>query len=210
MSLQPTNPSIGVNLSRLRDAFDAEQFNALESIFRTFFRNVENNQQTTAQVVNANADAAVYTAGSGIDITNNVISLDFSIEPFPVGAIYTSVTGVNPATELGYGTWSAFGSGRCLVGYDSGQTEFDSVEETGGAKTHTLSIDEMPSHNHRASGSGNFPTWDTDTQIADTGSGVYAAVENPGHPTTTASTGGGAAHNNLQPYIVVHFWKRTA
>jgi hypothetical protein len=195
MSLQPTNPSIGVNLSRLRDAFDAEQFNALESIFRTFFRNVENNQQTTAKVVNSNADAAVYTAGSGIDITSNVISS----RAFPVGAIYTSITGVNPATELGYGTWSAFGAGRVLVGYDSGQTEFDTVEEAGGAKTHTLTVDEMPAHSHGVAYNLS----------AGTGS-ARNSVFSSGTVSNTQSTGGGQAHNNLQPYIVVHFWKRTA
>lgn len=53
----------------------------------------------------------------------------------PVGAIYASVDATNPATTLGYGTWSAFGAGRTLVGVDAGQTEFDTVEETGGAKT---------------------------------------------------------------------------
>jgi microcystin-dependent protein len=69
-------------------------------------------------------------------------------EAFPVGAVFLSVVSTNPATLLGYGTWSAFGAGRMLVGLDSGQTEFDTVEETGGAKTVTLTEAQIPSHTH--------------------------------------------------------------
>ncbi len=57
-------------------------------------------------------------------------------EAFPVGSVFLAVVATDPATMLGYGTWSAFGAGRMLVGLDSGQTEFDTAEETGGAKTH--------------------------------------------------------------------------
>ena len=57
---------------------------------------------------------------------------------FPIGAIYINVTGTNPAAELGYGTWSAFGAGRVLVGVDTGDTDFDTVMETGGSKTATF------------------------------------------------------------------------
>ncbi len=58
---------------------------------------------------------------------------------FPVGAIYTNVTGVNPATELGYGTWTAFGAGRMLAGYSAGDPDFGTILATGGAKTATPS-----------------------------------------------------------------------
>jgi hypothetical protein len=54
---------------------------------------------------------------------------------YPVGSLYFSTNSTNPATSLGFGTWSAFGAGRVPVGFDSGQTEFDTDEETGGAKT---------------------------------------------------------------------------
>ncbi len=58
-------------------------------------------------------------------------------EAFPVGAVFIAVVSTNPATLLGYGTWAAFGAGRVLVGLDSGDTDFDAAEETGGAKTVT-------------------------------------------------------------------------
>jgi hypothetical protein len=122
---------------------------------------------------------------------------------FPVGAIYTSVSAINPGTSLGFGTWTAFGAGRCLVGLDAGQTEFDVVEETGGAKTHTLTTAEMPAHTH---------TYEKSTTQTNALSYAVENANNDGLLTTTntSSAGSGSAHNNLQPYIVVYFWKRTA
>lgn len=123
---------------------------------------------------------------------------------YPVGSIYISIVSTNPATLLGTGTWSAFGAGRTLIGIDSGQTEFDSVEETGGAKTHTLITSELPAHTHtgvtrvsRGTNSGAEDYWTTNP-VGTSGS------------QNTGSTGSDGAHNNLQPYIVVYMWKRTA
>ena len=123
-------------------------------------------------------------------------------QSFAVGAIYLSTVSTNPATLLGYGTWSAFGAGRTLVGIDSGQTEFDIVEETGGAKTHTLTVDEIPSHRH------TYTEPNAPTSIAAVG--LTSAVPGVTTGVNSGATGGGAAHNNLQPYIVCYFWKRTA
>lgn len=125
---------------------------------------------------------------------------------YPVGCIYTTTVSTNPATVFGFGTWSAFGAGRVLVGLDSVQTEFDTVEETGGAKTHTLTTGEMPAHTHvitsQTATTGSATSYEHGT--LDTSSAEAEATE------VTGSTGGGGAHNNLQPYIVVYFWKRTA
>lgn len=66
---------------------------------------------------------------------------------YPVGSIYMSVNNVNPGTLFG-GTWTAWGSGCVPVGVDTAQTEFSTVEKTGGEKSHTLILDEMPKHSH--------------------------------------------------------------
>ena len=95
-----------------------------------------------------------------------------------------------------------FGAGKVPVGIDSSDTDFDTAEETGGAKTHTLTESEIPSHTHTLSIQGIY-------QIFGGGGGFRTRYE-PGGTTTTASTGGGQPHNNLQPYIVVYMWKRTA
>ena len=123
---------------------------------------------------------------------------------YPVGSIYiNAAVSTNPATLLGFGTWAAFGAGRVMVGIDSGQTEFDTLEETGGAKTHTLTVGEIPSHTHTSSLRGNGE---------DELQSIPSASDNtdPSLTMTTDATGGGGAHNNLQPYIVVYMWKRTA
>ena len=58
-------------------------------------------------------------------------------EAFPVGAVYLNVTGTDPATELGYGTWEQIAEGQFLVGQTDADADFDVAEETGGAKTHS-------------------------------------------------------------------------
>jgi hypothetical protein len=121
---------------------------------------------------------------------------------YPVGSIYISINATNPETLFGVGTWVAFGAGKVLVGLDAGQAEFDTVEETGGEKTHTLSIAEMPPHAHDF---GGHLYW-----YEGGGNNVAGNTLNIGFKTATASAGGGSAHNNLQPYIVVYMWKRTA
>jgi len=122
---------------------------------------------------------------------------------YPVGSIYTNATNsTNPATLIGFGTWVAFGAGKVPVGIDSGDADFDTAEGTGGAKTHTLTESEIPSHTHTLSIQGIYQIFG--------GGGGYRTRYEPGGTTTTASTGGGQAHNNLQPYVVVYMWKRTA
>ena len=87
------------------------------------------------------------STGSVIDANVNVVEV--LKKAYPIGSVYINASNAtNPASLLGFGTWSAFGAGRTLVGIDSGDTDFDTVEETGGAKTHTLSVAEMPSHTH--------------------------------------------------------------
>jgi hypothetical protein len=127
---------------------------------------------------------------------------------YPVGAIYTAITSGSPATVFG-GTWVSFGQGRVMVGHDdaaSPDTDFvapsgdGSSVLLGGAKTHTLSIAEIPSHTH------GFTAHQTTSGDNDRGGGGVLTSSQTG---TTAATGGGTAHNNLQPYVVVYMWKRT-
>ena len=121
---------------------------------------------------------------------------------YPVGSIYMSTANTSPANFLG-GTWVAWGSGRVPVGVNASDTDFNSVEKTGGEKTHTLTIAEMPSHSHS-----------TNIELT-TGSGSQFRLRDQGgnqfsSPPHTGKTGGGGAHNNLPPYITCYMWKRTA
>lgn len=107
--------------------------------------------------------------------------------------------------------------GRVVVGMDSGQTEFDVLGETGGAKTHTLTVAEMPSHTHTQNPhSHEIDTAGTALKYIlraspGTGSGMGgmasagAALNATAATATNQNTGGGGAHNNLQPYIVLNY-----
>jgi len=136
------------------------------------------------------------SAGSGLVTMSDI---------YPVGSIYiNAAVTTNPATLLGFGTWTAFGSGRMMVGYNAADSDFDALQETGGAKTHTLTIAEMPSHTHnRPKGWKPAPN-DNDVDITG-GNGVNIADN-----MVTDATGGGGAHNNMPPYIVAYMWRRTA
>lgn len=138
---------------------------------------------------------------------------------WPVGSIFISVANTNPNILLGYGTWVAFATGRTLVGIDVSQTEFDTVEKTGGAKTHTLTTGEMPSHAHnelifdKINGGvtqANYHNVVSTTSRENTLQGGTNVGDGIPLTLTTDSAGGGGAHNNLQPFICVFFWKRTA
>jgi len=119
---------------------------------------------------------------------------------YPVGSIYfNAAVATNPATLLGFGTWAAYGGGRVMVGVHSSGT-FDGLNETGGAETHTLSVAELPSHTHSFADN----TGTTNVSIDDISHTIANRVTG-----TTGATGGGDAHNNIQPYITIYMWKRT-
>ena len=131
---------------------------------------------------------------------------------FPVGAIYTSYSvSTDPATVLGFGTWSAI-EGKVLAGYQSGDTDFGTAGGTGGTKdavvvdhTHTITD---PGHTHLYEGHVNV-------HPGATGGGSAQA---PQTKTTQSATtnitidneGVSGTGKNLQPYVTVHMWRRTA
>ena len=159
-------------------------------------------------IVNADISASA-------DIAGSKLASDALAAAYPVGSIYMNASdATNPATLLGFGTWVAFGAGRVPVGIDSGDTDFDTAEETGGAKTHTLDLDEMPSHRHGgiypAGSTGAFSQgFDVDSPVNGSSLGNEKFTTYTGGDTTDGTQGATQAHNNLQPYIVVHMWKRT-
>ena len=133
-----------------------------------------------------------------VEDTISALATNFGILDalFPVGTIYQSTKSTNPSTFLG-GTWTAL-TGRVLVGAG---TDFP-AGTTGGEKTHTLTIAEMPSHTHPSS----IPNV---VQNTATGSTNYGFLGD-GSYKDSGSSGGGAAHNNMPPYRSVYMWERTA
>ena len=142
---------------------------------------------------------------------------------WPIGSIFIGAIDTSPATLLGMGTWSEIGQGRVLVGQDTGQTEFDTLLETGGAKTHVLTTGEMPAHTHvqdahtHIQDAHNHSTFGVGTGLGLLGGGAAGVgvvgstvATNQNTTPTNQNTGGGGAHNNLQPYLIVKMWRRTA
>jgi len=126
---------------------------------------------------------------------------------YPVGSIYTNASdSTNPATLLGFGTWTAFAAGRVPVGKASSGT-FATIGATGGEETHTLSVTEIPSHQHGLdNNSQTHSAGSSYSHTAGAGSWNFGTMG----ASATQYSGGGGAHNNLQPYIVVYMWQRTA
>ncbi len=153
------------------------------------------------------------------DLTNNAGFVTAN-DIYPINSVRILADTANHSTDFGM-TWVRYGTGRVLVGYDSSQTEFNTIGKTGGEKTHKLTVAEMPSHNHSTSGNLGYNTsiGCSRAKVNTSGGDRYAFV---GDGTSSAGSSGLAFnpatnnngsdgyHNNLQPYIVVSFWRRTA
>lgn len=154
---------------------------------------------------------------------------------FPIGSIRMTISAADASAFMG-GSWVRWGSGKVPVGVDTADSNFNTVEKTGGAATEALSTAQLPAHGHSVTGSVTVNSGGAHTHVASSGAynvgsgsgSSYKYFTNDGasnsqsiassgaHSHTTSlslsagNTGSGAAHNNLQPYITCYFWKRTA
>lgn len=183
--------------------------------------------------------AALETRLSASENKITTLQNTYKTDNHPVGSIYISTSSTNPNSLFG-GTWVAYGQGRTIIGVGSG-TDSNSVSNsfsagaTGGEYTHTLTINEMPSHFHRPYGytSDNLQKFQQVRDLGTNATGrrcftagssctVYAITTDTSATDTagvgedlkttnlTEATGGGGSHNNIQPYITVYMWQRTA
>lgn len=188
---------------------------------------VEFNNKTlidlTQDTVTPNTLLAGATAHSanGEQINGAVVVSEITLlDVYPVGSIYISVSDANPSTLFG-GTWVRLGVGRTLIsagggtdpvvdsnnqtnrGSYTGDTSWFPVGETGGEPDHTLTANEMPKHSHgvyafRYKGGAN-------DKNAGNAAGNWTQTW-----ADSDTTGGNGSHNNIQPYLAVYMWKRTA
>jgi hypothetical protein len=155
----------------------------------------------------------VANGGTGVTTTADIAVFVGNLL-FPVGSIYSSTVSTNPGTSLGFGTWTAFGAGRVLIGNGGGF----SAGSTGGSADAVV-----VSHTHTATStdSGHTHGVPTDlgyvsgTGVAGTADGVFyrnetTTVSSANITTTVASAGVSGTNANLQPYVVVYMWQRTA
>jgi hypothetical protein len=170
-------------------------------------------------------DLAIADGGTGASTAAGAaanLSVEFGKLLYPIGSIYINAgVTTNPATLLGFGTWTAFGAGRVMVGLNGSDTLFDALEETGGSKdaivvshTHTATVTD-PGHVH---------TMDRHTEVSNTPKGTVGdngtfassrftagmSTELTGVTVANSTAGSSGTDANLQPYITVAMWKRTA
>lgn len=147
---------------------------------------------------------------------------------YPIGSVYITVNNINPQTYLG-GKWKRWGQGRGIIGVNESDSDFNEANKTGGSKTVTLTVGEIPAHTHgeagdiatvsniigqkNSSGTSIF-SWDPVNSYGDlvAGNGDYAKT--PGSITINTthqhtSIGGGDEHENMSPYITAYMWIRT-
>ena len=187
-----------------------DEFNAIQTA-------VASKADSASPVFTGNPTAATQAFGNSSTRLATTAFVQQALQAlYPIGTIYTTVVATNPASIFGFGTWVAFATGRTLIGIDSGETAFDSVEKTGGSKdaivvahSHTATVTD-PGHTHTLS------IFDTVGGNAfDSGAGLGRFTRTTSNSTTgisvtNSSTGVSGTNANLPPYIVVYFWKRTA
>ena len=165
--------------------------------------NVSTGEETIVDVVreegNVTEAGDTFTAANMTDFESKIYNAIY-----PVGSIYMSVNNVNPSTLFG-GTWVAWGAGRVPVGVDTAQTEFDTVEETGGSKNHS---------HWQTSGSDANYFYDMDNTVAPNSrikTTLRAIYQHVGPPSTDVMRQSATYdESSLQPYITCFMWKRVS
>jgi len=166
----------------------------------------------TTEAASSNTTVAASTAYVTRALVGHDTKIDIMKAVYPLGSIFTTVsdssalatTAAEVATLMGFGTWVTFGVGKVLVGIDTSGTpdeDFDTSEETGGRKDAVL-----PEHTHDTSFTMSY-------NYSSQGTNVEGAPgSQQGTKTYTSTTAGVelTGNENLQPYVVVYMWKRTA
>lgn len=222
-------------------ALDAHQGKVLKDLIPTIVDDLTSTDATKAlsakQGYTLNQKFNDYTLTSALE----ALIKQYILASHPVGSIEINVSGANPSTYLG-GTWVAWGTGKVPVGVNTNDTDFNTVEKTGGSKTisykpaetnsggavqsHTLTVEEMPSHYHGVNTCSTQAANTTNAKIASAASNSYwnsnpnngeRSIQNAGgsqghshgftQPTFTGTT---ATLNIQQEYITCYMWKRTA
>ena len=199
----PTVLEMDTAIKKHNEAEDAH-----ETVFNCYVKSVTEKNGTVT-----------VTKGDGSSTTFNSFKLDMC---YPVGSIYMSTVATSPADLFG-GTWEAMPAGRVLLAQGTSEWGVEyQAGSTGGEHEHQLSVGELPKHSHQA-------TISTDGEHSHKFN-LYSDGGNPGmhrnmsanmgytcpaaglhsHTLTIGDTGSGTAHNNMQPWLAIYMWKRTA
>jgi hypothetical protein len=189
----------------------------------TEFNNIATAVATKADIASPTFTGTVTAPTPALSAAGTTVATVAAIQAlYPVGSIYINAgVTTNPATLFGFGTWVAFGAGRVMVGLNASDPLFDALEETGGSKdatlvshTHSATVND-PTHSHTVSTSTRVSysaPGSVEAASEDVGgsSNTIVNASNTGITVTNSTTGSSATNANLQPYITVAMWKRTA
>ena len=135
---------------------------------------------------------------------------------YPIGSIYSATVATNPNTLFGFGTWVAFGAGRVLIGNGGGYTAGatgGSADATLVSHTHTATVTDA-GHSHTMSPNADgYSAGNASNSVRGAGGGYYSfstQVATTGITVANSTEGASATGANLQPYVVVYMWQRTA
>ena len=194
------NEQDGLSSAELKAKFDQAVSDIKDYINNTLTSTLDND------LADINADITEITGETVQELFDTYMASVRAAE-YPVGRVVMFYDDADHSNYLGY-TWVRTCTGRVPVGYDTTQTEFNTIGKTGGSKTHKLSVNEMPSHTHTSS---QFLYVNGNTEITGVQPGSAFTPAGFGRSTSSLSYAGGSqAHNNIQPYEVVSFWKRTS
>lgn len=207
-----------INIDNVPNAIKATQDSRGQKIDTTYIKNISVLDNTLT----------VYK-GDGSATNLDIISFD---QIYPIGAIYMSTVSTNPATLFKIGNWEALPAGRVLLAQGTSTWGVNySAGSTGGEDKHTLTVSESASHNHTGSattsgsththaltmqashgksGNGGVPRFSDGDIWSDYKTQNLSAAGEHSHAITINNSGGGQAHNNMQPYLSVYMWKRTS
>lgn len=207
-----------INIDNVPNAIKATQDSRGQKIDTTYIKNISVSDNTLT----------VYK-GDGSATNLDIISFD---QIYPIGAIYMSTVSTNPATLFKIGNWEALPAGRVLLAQGTSTWGVNySAGSTGGEDKHTLTVSESASHNHTGSattsgsththaltmrashgksGNGGVPRFGDGDVWSDYKTQNLSAAGEHSHAITINNSGGGQAHNNMQPYLSVYMWKRTS
>lgn len=196
---------------------DAENIKKDGSVAFTGDQSLGGNKLTSVEDPTSNQDAATkkyvddadtaITAAYTAAITAAIAAAKSAL--YPVGHIYISIVATNPATLLGFGTWTQVSQGRALFGQNGSDVDFDTAEKTGGSKTKDIQ------HAHAATLTGSAAANPgADHTVTDDGSNDRDVSSN-GHNHTVSVSGttgnaGSTTQDVMNPFYTVYVWKRTA
>ena len=211
ITIVETSGKLGVKDSSLT----VSKFSNVSS--NTVIGNLSGVPATPAEVVVSTGIVSASVNDTSLATTKAIFELVQNMV-YPVGSIYTNAdVDTDPVSLLGFGTWARFGQGRVLIGESAAAISDGTTEQTfpigstSGTYKHQLDESEMPKHNHGytgADGSNNNQTLSPFVIRRDDPEQTFSA--NSSATSGILPTGGDQYHNNIQPYIVVYMWKRTA